>query len=435
MNSSQVFGFSRRLYATAVVLGAPLLRLHQRSRARRGKEDVDRREEREGLPSVVRPVGKVVWFHCASVGESVAALPVIEKLLRDHVDLSVLMTTGTVTSARLMADRLPDRAIHQYAPLDHSGWVGRFLDHWKPDAAVWVESEFWPNTLWALKQRSIPVMLVNGRISQDSYTRWKRVSPIIRGILGCFDVCLAQTEQDARHLVDLGAREVALHGNLKLGAEALPVEQEALTTLRDALHDRPRWLVSSSHEGEEEIAARVHTTLADRFPSLLTIIVPRHPARGTDIASQLRDMGLTVSVRSEGETLSQETSVYIADTMGELGLFYRVCKIVFMGKSLIQPGGGQNPFEPMKLGCATIFGPNMGNFEELSEAMVSAKAAIGVLDINALEVAVAELLENPDSLAGKQRMASEFCAQCDSIIDDTVLKIEHLMQMGLHAER
>jgi len=427
MKPKQAFRIARKIYAVSVVLSTPLLRLHQWRRARRGKEDQFRIGEREGIPSLGRPEGKLIWFHCASVGESMAVLPVIEKILAAAPDTSVLMSTGTVTSARLMEERFPKRVFHQYAPLDHPGWVRKFLDHWKPDGAIWVESEFWPNTLCEVNRRSIPLMLVNARVSNASYMRWKQLPSIIEGILGCFDICLAQTKLDARHLSDLGARQVVVHGNLKLGAAPLPVNEEALATLNGSLLERPRWLVSSSHNGEELIAAHIHEKLASRFPDLVTIIVPRHPSRGMIIADMLREKGIQIAVRSHDDELTADTPVYIADTMGELGLFYRACDIVFMGKSLVQPGGGQNPFEPAMLGCAVLFGPNMGNFMELSEAMQVAGAARQVTDAEMLCQEVAGLIDNPAMMMNRKRASLKFCANAENIVDDTASRIEALM--------
>ena len=426
MKPDQVFSFSSKIYSAGIILATPLLRFHLWRRVRHGKEDPSRVREREGISSFTRPKGELIWFHCASVGESMAILPVAQKMLEVSSDASVLVTTGTTSSARLMADRLPTRAHHQYAPLDHPQWIRRFLDHWKPDVAIWVESEFWPNTLQALKQRSVPLMLVNGRVSGESYNRWKKVPGIIGGILGCFDICLAQTDMDARHLSDLGARKVVIHGNLKLAAPPLPVEEEALKTLDDSLTDRPRWLVSSSHDGEELIAAEIHDHLTSQFPNLVTIIVPRHPSRGAAIYDLLRENGLQVAMRSRGDDLTNDTAIYIADTMGELGLFYRACDIVFMGKSLVQPGGGQNPFEPAKLGCAVLYGPNMGNFVELADAMQTAGAAAMVAGAEMLCQEVSCLLGDANERANRSRMAVTFCSSAENIIDDTVSRINDL---------
>ncbi len=422
-----MFNVIRIIYAICIKLCSPLLRLHLQRRCLLGKEDKKRVREKEGISSVARPDGPVIWFHCASVGESMAVLPVIEKFLQSRDDATVLMTTGTLTSSHLMADRLPDRAIHQFAPLDHPGWVKRFLLHWKPVAVVWVESEFWPNTLWLLKQMDIPVMLVNGRISHVSYRRWRRLPSLIRGMLNCFDVCLAQTSIDAKHLSDLGARDVIVHGNLKLGADPLPVDDDALAALNKSIADRPYWLASSTHDGEEAIAARVHKLLVDRFPSILSIIVPRHAARGAEIVELLKGYDLNVALRSRNDALSDQTDVYVADTMGELGLFYRACDVVFMGKSLAGPGGGQNPFEPVKLGCAVLFGPNMGNFIELADAMKTSGAAKEVANPDALYNELANLLSNPVALNEQKQKAIAFSKSAEDIVNDTVMRINELV--------
>lgn len=429
-NKDLVFGIVRKIYAASSVLASPFLLYHLKRRSRSGKEDESRLAEREGVAAIPRPVGRLVWFHCASVGESLAALPVVEKLLVQSPDMSVLLTTGTTTSAQLMAERLPERSYHQYVPYDHPVWIKRFLNHWKPDAAIWVESEFWPNTLCALKQKTIPLMLVNGRVSYRSYRRWRKAPSIIRGILGCFNICLAQTEQDAEYLRNLGARNVVAHGNLKLGVAPLLADQDALSVFEKTVADRPCWLMSSTHEGEEEIGIAIHQKLVTQFPSLLTIIVPRHPGRGDAISASLKEYGLTVTQRSHRDGLTSDTSVYLADTLGELGLFYRACDIVFMGKSLVSPGGGQNPFEPAKLGCAVLFGPHMGNFVSLSEAMLSAGAARQVANADALCQEISNLLNAPNELDSRKKASIAFCDQAEDIIEDTVLRIRALMKCG-----
>ncbi|MBI5164593.1 MAG: 3-deoxy-D-manno-octulosonic acid transferase [Magnetospirillum sp.] len=385
-----------RLYRLLTVLGGPLIALHLRRRRARGKEDALRFGERLGRTGLPRPAGPLVWLHAASVGESLSLLPLIERL---SARVTVLVTTGTVTSATLMAERLPPGALHQYVPVDRLPYVRAFLDHWRPDLALWAESEFWPNLLAETGRRAIPQVLIQGRISPRSFAVWQRVPGFIGELLGHFALCLGQTEADAERLTVLGAREVRCLGNLKMVVPPLPCAPDALAPLEAALAGRPRWLAASTHPGEEAIAARVHAAVAARIPNLLTVVVPRHHTRGGAIAAELTAVvpELPVAVRSAGEVPQTTTALYLADTMGEMGLFYRLAPVVFVGKSLTVEGG-QNPFEPATLGAAVLFGPRMSNFPEAAR-MVAEGAAWQVADEEALAEAVATLLGDPAQLA------------------------------------
>jgi 3-deoxy-D-manno-octulosonic-acid transferase len=401
-----------RLYRGLTIVGAPLISFYLDRRKARGKEDLPRFGERLGRPASPRPSGPLVWIHAASVGESLSMLPLIERLRARR--LGVLVTTGTVTSARLMAERLPEGALHQYMPVDRPSYVRGFLDHWRPDLALWAESEFWPNMLAEARHRHIPAVLVQGRISARSFTGWKRVPGFIRRLLSGFALCLAQTDDDAHRLKLLGAREVRCLGNLKLAVPPLPVDAAELERLRSAVAGRPLWLAASTHPGEEAIVAEAHKRLAPRLPGLLTIIAPRHPERGPDIAQELRALELTVSLRSRAEVPGE---IYIADTLGELGLFFRLAPVVFMGKSLMV-GGGQNPFEPARLGAAVLFGPLMDNFHDMAPRMLAVDAAEQVADGAALAEATARLLSDADLLQRRRQAAGTWAmAEAGVLLD------------------
>ncbi len=392
-----------RLYRSLTSLGAPLIALYLDRRRQRGKEDPVRFAERLGCPGQPRPPGPLVWIHAASVGESLSMLPLVERLCQRR--LGVLLTTGTVTSAKMMAERLPPGALHQYVPVDRMAFVRAFLDHWRPDLALWAESEFWPNLLAESRRRSIPLVLVQGRISARSFTGWKRVPGFIRGLLSGFDLCLAQTDGDGHRLRILGARDVRCLGNLKHSAPPLPCDAAELERLRAAVAGRTTWLAASTHPGEEAIAGQVHAALA--LPGLLTMIVPRHHTRGPEVALELAAMGLKVGLRSLGETPTADTQVYVADTMGELGLFYRLADVVFVGKSLTV-GGGQNPFEPARLKAAVLFGPAMDNFPDMAPRMVEAGAALRVADGGALAATLGRLLADPEATAAMKTAAGRW---------------------------
>ncbi|MCF8506923.1 MAG: HipA N-terminal domain-containing protein [Caulobacter sp.] len=326
------------------------------------------------------------------VGESLSVLPVIERLRAE--DLPVMITTGTTTSAALMAERLPGGAFHQFVPVDRAPFVTRFLDHWRPDLAVWVESEFWPVMVEETARRGVPMVLVQGRISDRSFRRWRRFPGLIGRLLSHFDACLAQSAGDAERLEALGGRGVACLGNLKAAMPPLPADPAELDRLSALIAGRPVWLAASTHAGEEVIAARVHQRLAATRPGLLTVIVPRHPDRSDEIAATLRGMALSVAVRSRGAEPGPGTAVWLADTIGEMGLFCRLAQAVFVGKSLA-PSGGQNPMEPARLGRPVLFGPHMANFAEMAAAMLDSGAARRVADADGLADALARLPDDP----------------------------------------
>tara|TARA_R110000868_G_scaffold4155_14_gene25354 strand:+ start:6399 stop:7706 length:1308 start_codon:yes stop_codon:yes gene_type:complete len=365
-------------YRAITWAAGPLIRRYLERRLAAGREDAERFEERLGHASAPRPQGPLIWVHASSVGESLSMLSLIERLHRERPEITILMTSGTVSSARLLRDRLPAGVIHQYIPADRTTWVKRFLDHWRPDIVLWVESEFWPAILSEIKNRDIPAMLMNARISAKSWRGWRRAPWMIRRILATFDICMAQTELDAERLRDLGAVRVACPGNLKFAADPLPADAAALAALESSMAARPRWLAFSTHAGEEDLIAAAHAILIRNFPDLLTIIAPRHPARGPDIEAVIGDNGLACATRSRDAPVTRETGILLADTMGELGLFFRLTDIAFVGGSLV-PHGGQNPIEPARLGCAIVHGPHMENFlaveGELAAAGASAIAA------------------------------------------------------------
>lgn len=383
-------------YQAVGLLGAPFIRRHLRQRSAQGKEDAARLGERLGQTVAPRPQGPLIWMHAASVGESMSVLPLIERIRVDWPEFKFLITTGTLTSANLLADRLPPGALHQYVPVDVRGPVRRFLDHWQPDAALWVESEFWPNLILETQRRRIPRALVNGRISPRSHAGWQRLPSVIGRMLAGFEFCLAQSPEDAERLIEFGAPRVSCPGNLKFAAPPLPADEGELAEFARNWGERPRWLAASTHEGEEGAAGDVHIRLAEAFQDILTVIAPRHPERGPAIAGYLRDRGFDVALRSEGDDVDPETEIYVADTLGELGLWYRLCNVVFVGGSLV-PHGGQNPLEPARLGCAIIHGPNVSNFSPICDELAEAGAARAVVQEEDLAGVVQELLENEEA--------------------------------------
>ncbi len=390
-------GLIARLWHGGATLAAPGLRAMLRRRVARGKEVAARLPEREGIDPTPRPAGLLVWLHAASVGESQSILPVLSALHEEAPDAAALLTTGTVSSAALLAEQLPrlglDHVLHRFVPLDVPAWVARFLDHWQPDVAGFVESELWPNLLAGCRARGIPTMLVNARMSARSFRGWQRAPGFARQVVGAFDRVQAQSEADAAHLRLLGARHVDAPGNLKLAAPPLRADPAELARLRALIGDRPVWLAASTHPGEEEVAGQVHRALAAAHPGLLTIVAPRHPERGAAIAAALG------APRRAAEQ-DPGAGVWVADTLGELGLLYRLAPLAFVGRSLTGQGG-QNPLEPARLGCAVAVGPHTGNFAEAVRALETAGALTRVADAGELARWVDAMLRDP----GRRRAA------------------------------
>jgi 3-deoxy-D-manno-octulosonic-acid transferase len=374
-------------------------------RTRRGKEDPERRNERFGNAGAKRPDGQLVWVHAASVGETNAVLPLLRRL--QDCGLAVVMTTGTVTSAAIAEQRLAAGAVHQYVPLDIRGYVERFLNHWRPGLALFVESELWPVAMTALAERDVPLVLVNGRLSQRSFARWRRAGPFARALMSRIDLCLAQSADDGHRFESLGAASVTICGNLKFDAAAPAADEAALQDVRNAVAGRAVFVAASTHPGEEEMLVgavkAICCTGGPASSSPLTVIVPRHPDRGPEIAEAARAKDFVVALRSAGEPIGIKTQIYIADTIGEMGLWYRLATIAFLGGSLIRHGG-QNPIEPAKLAVPIMHGPHIDNFADVYGALKDARAAVPVADQAALESALTRLLADD---AERQRLARE----------------------------
>ena len=414
----------RMLYQTSATLAAPILTHLLAKRARGGKEDPARLEERRGIASLARPNGSLVWIHAASNGEAMSALPLVHRLLDEGATGSVLMTTGTVTSARLMADRLPAGAFHQFVPLDRPAWVKAFLAHWQPDLGIWIESELWPSLIWEMRSAGRPMALVNGRISPRSLSRWQKRPALARDLLSGFAPCLTQTDQDAADLASLGAHQPECVGNLKLAGAPLPVDQGALAQFESARGGRALWLAASTHPGEEEIVADAHARLLKDDPELLCVLVPRHPRRSGDIISRLRARGLSVSQRSETDGPATGDQIYVADTLGELGLFYRAAPVALLGGSLAGDHGGHNPLEAAHLDCRVLHGPDMRNFSTIAATLAEKGVAETVRDVDSLAFAVRSALAKPSG-TGMPTSISETLARDGAKTLDAVMARLH----------
>ncbi len=424
MNVSVQEPLGLKIYRAASRAAEPIASFALKRRLKSGKEDPNRVNERRGVASRERPEGLLVWIHGASVGESLSVIPLVERLLKLRPDLNFLVTTGTVTSAKLMTDRLPAQAFHQFIPLDHPDFVNAFLDHWQPNAAIFVESEFWPNLILTARKRVSSMALVNGRISPQSFNDWKRQPNTIRYLLSSFDTIIAQDYQNADRLVELSGGNVEMFGNLKNAAPALPACDQQISTLKSAIGERPVWLAASTHPGEEDLAVATHDRLKPDFDNLLTIIAPRHPNRGNEAKEIAMEKGLRVGQRSAGDEITAETDVYIADTLGELGIFYRLCNVAFVGGG-VTPKGGHNPLEPARLGVAILHGPHTFNFVETYKSMRDVGGAALVRNDRELAAAIRRLMadgKTRDTMSKAAQQAAEVNAEqvlseiCDKLM-------------------
>jgi 3-deoxy-D-manno-octulosonic-acid transferase len=418
-----------RVYRTLSAAAVPLAPLLIKRRLQQGKEDAARINERRGITGDVRPHGPLVWIHGASVGEVLAAAGLIEKLRA--LNLRILLTSGTVTSAAVIAKRFPPDVIHQYVPYDSPRYVARFLDHWQPSLALFIESDLWPNLILAGAARRLPMVLINGRMSHRSFPRWRRISGTIGALLGRFEVCLAQSEVDAERFAALGSRNVVTTGNLKLDVRAPPADNARLERLMAVTRGRPVIVAASTHPGEEEILLEMHRELARHFPQLLTVIVPRHPNRGEAIAGMIAASGRHVALRSHEDLPTATTDIYVADTMGELGLFYRLAPVVFMGGSLVEHGG-QNPIEAIKLGAAIVHGPHVFNFTDVYDALDAAGGAKRADGRQALVKQIRQWLADPVARQASVEAAEHVVEQLGGALERTLGALEpYLLQLRL----
>lgn len=413
-----------KIYNALITILYPLvIKRYINKRKENGKEDVKRFNERIGRPHLKRPEGKLVWLHGASVGESVSMLPLIQRILETYPDAHVIVTTGTVTSADVMNKRLPERAFHQFIPIDNPIFTTRFVKYWHPDVALWFESEFWPAMLSSIRRKNIPLILINGRISNKTFKRWQQFDFISKELLSCFTLCLGQSEEDAYRLRVLGARESLCLGNLKYAGLPLPIDQKAKTEMQQQISGRPVWLASSTHDDEEVRIAKVHKRLAEKIPGLLTIISPRHPQRGEEINRKISDLGLTTALRSNEQRISETTDIYIADTIGEMGLWYDLANIVFIGGSLI-PHGGQNFIEPSRVRDAVIVGPYMHNFTDAINRAKKADAVMQISDTAELEELVLQLMQQKELLEAKRSLAYNWASSEARVLDGIMDKVK-----------
>jgi 3-deoxy-D-manno-octulosonic-acid transferase len=410
-----------KLYQLLTKIASPLIGIYLLKRMKKGKEDPLRFRERFGEATTPRPQGKLIWVHGASVGESLSVLPLIEKIAIALPDAHFLLTTGTVSSAKLLADRLPTRTIHQYIPIDTLPAINGFLNHWRPDLTLWLESELWPNLVTQTSKRC-KMLLINGRMSERSYAKWQKHRSLCLEILGCFSAILPWSKGDGERFTKLGGKNIDFLGNIKYDAPPLPDNPEERRSLSVMIGDRPLWLAASTHQGEEEIIAAAHKKLKEKYPELLTIIAPRHPKRAAEIIRNISSLKLHISLRSAGDEITHRSDIYLADTMGELGMFFTLAPIVLIGNSLVG-NGGHNPLEPARCNCAIIYGVHMENFTEITDELAERNAAITVTDVDNLIDILDELFSDKSKIEKLATAADVVVREKNGVLDAYTKKI------------
>lgn len=415
-----------RAYRALTLAATPAAPLLLNFRQRRGKEEQSRLAERLGRASLPRPPGRLVWAHAASVGETNAILPLLSGLRARRPDVQILVTTGTVTSAALAQSRLGDGALHQYVPLDFPAFVTRFLDHWRPDAALFAESEIWPNLIMSAGARRIPLVLINARLSEQSFRRWRGRPEPSRALFSQFDLVLAQNEALVERFAELGARHCVAAGNLKIDAPPLPADGIELTALRAVIAERPVFLAASTHPGEDQHVVAAHSRLAAAHPGLLTIIVPRHPERGEAVETLVRNADLRPARRALGQAPDSDVDIYVADTIGELGLAYALAPVAFIGGSLVRHGG-QNPIEAIKHVTAVITGPHYHNFEDAYAALLTERACLRIESGDQLATLAGELMGDELARTVMQGRAQGVIATLGGALDRTLDALQPLL--------
>ncbi len=416
---------SLTLYRLGVALLEPFTPAILRGRARRGKEDPVRLGERLGQASAARPEGPLVWIHAVSVGESLSVLPLVERLRERRPEQAVLVTSGTVTSAALLARRLPPGAIHQFAPLDTPGASRRFLDHWRPDLTIFVESEFWPNLLLGAKGRGSRLVLMSARVTEKTAGGWRRARGMATVVLKAFDLVLPQDRATLERLAPWGVGGPLV--NLKYVGEPLACDEAELARLKSALGARPVVLAASTHPGEEALIAAAFEAMPATVPAPLLILAPRHPERGGEVAALLRGQGGPVAQRTEGEPVRSDTRAYVADTLGEMGLWFRLADVAVMGGSFVDGIGGHNPLEPARLGVPPVTGPFAFNFTDVYAEMLAGQAALLAEGPQDLTRVMHGLLSDPDSARRTGATAGRFALSRSAALDDAWVALEPLL--------
>ncbi len=401
------------------------------------KEDPERYTEKLGFPSLDKDTKKLVWSHAASVGESLSLLKLIGRFVRENPTWKVLITTGTVTSAKIVKERFPKQVIHQYAPLDCVCALNRFLDHWQPDLMVWVESELWPNLIHKASLQKIPLILLNMRLSPRSFTKWATFKKTFLKLLNCFDLILTQTQELNKDLKGIGYKKSHFCGNLKYAADPPGFQKEELNILQKSLGNRPHWMVASTHNLEEDIVLQAHKKLLKIQKNTCLILVVRHPHRCSAVEHLIKNQGLSYQRYSHWQetSLSLKEDILLVDQMGFMGLFYEISSYVLVAGSLVDHIGGHNILEPLRQNCVTLHGPYMSNFKEVVADAKKAKATLEIQDADDLADTLLEFMNTPQKTETYLKNGHTFLTQQTQVLDHISDYFSPYLQQEVPRER
>ncbi|KAJ4980215.1 hypothetical protein NE237_010995 [Protea cynaroides] len=405
---------------------SPLLYLHVQCRRLRGLEHPQRWRERLGRPSLPRPPGPLLWFHAVSLGEGMAAIPIIKRCIQQRPDLTILMTTTTTSAFNVIKDRLPNGVVYQFAPLDTPSAMDTFLCYWVPNAIFLIESELWPNLILGASRKGIVVALLNARMSAKSFKFWTAplAFPLISLMLSRFSLIAPISTIEAIQFQLLQARPFTINfaGDLKYAVGNVDASERESTCVEDLqlqIANRPLWMAASIHKGEDEVMLGAHNVLVKMYPNMLTIIVPRHPQEGRQIAMEVQKEGLNVVLRSSGEKILPSTNIYVVDTLGELSFLYRLTPIAVIGGSFLPDLAGHNISEAAAAGCAVLTGHHVGHFSHMVLEMQRSNPSSVMKVSGKLELvnALKELLGNAEVLEARRMAAKQaFFALSSGII-------------------
>ena len=353
--------FIYRILIYLIILISPLIIL---VRIIKNKEDKNRFKEKFCFFTKKRSKGNLIWFHGSSVGEILSVIPLIEKLEKKKSVDTILITSSTLSSSKVLSKFKLKKTIHQFFPIDSDMLSIKFLNYWKPSMAIFIESEIWPNMIVNIKKKSLPLILLNARITKKSYTKWKMIPATSNMLFNKFDICLSQNLETKKYLKSLGAKKIKFIGNLKFSESKSQKNNNFDDRSKKIFKSRKIWCAASTHNTEERICGLAHKKLKNKYSNLVTIIIPRHIQRTKYIIDEIKDLNLKVQKRSESKKINKNTDIYIVDTYGETKSFYKICNTVFLGGSLINHGG-QNPLEPARFGCKILHGPYVQNFKEV----------------------------------------------------------------------
>ena len=381
--------FIYRILVNLILIFSPIIVL---VRLLKRKEHPIRFKEKLGFYSKKKLNGKLIWFHGASVGEILSIVPLIEKLENNKKIKQILITSNTLSSSKILSNLKLKKTIHQFFPIDTNHHTQKFLNYWKPSVAIFVDSEIWPNMINNIKKRSISLMLMNARITQKSFKKWKVFPMNAKEIFQKFDMCLSSSLRSSRYLKLLGAKKIKFIGNLKF-TESENNKNNLHKTLKKKFLSKKVWCASSTHNKEELICANVHKKLKVKHKNLLTILIPRHIDRTTEIVNQIKKLNLKIHLHNSKNKIERDTDIYLVDSFGQTKSFFKICKTVFLGGSIIKHGG-QNPLEAARFGCKILHGPHIWNFDEIYSLLKKNKVSSKVITSNQLTHAVNKMLNN-----------------------------------------